>query len=267
MSAVRLTILGAGTLLPDRVRHSAAHHVAAGKVSLLLDCGAGTLHALDGTFGPRLDSLTHVAITHFHTDHWGDLESLFFAWRHSPGGGRSAPLTLLGPEGLRERLEALAAAHGDFVLDPGFPLDVVELAHGARWAEGSLTLSAHRTEHTPESLAFRVEVDGVSVGYTGDTGPCAGLGAFFARVEALVSECAVPDPPPVDNHLSPAGVAALAGEARPRVLVTTHAFPALPADEVPALVREAGYTGDVLAGVDGLALELEPGAWRPAPVD
>lgn len=100
-------------------------------------------------------------------------------------------------------------------------------------------------------MAVRVNTEGGSIGYTGDTGPDPALGAFFAGVDVLVSECAYADPPPANNHLSPVSVAAMARCAQPATLLLTHLYPPLEADAVPALVRDAGYSGRVFCARDG----------------
>ncbi|MEX2472299.1 MAG: MBL fold metallo-hydrolase, partial [Gemmatimonadota bacterium] len=128
---MRVTVLGSGTLLPDAERHSAAHHVSFGDASVLLDCGSGTVHGL-ARHGIDWEALTHVAVTHYHPDHVGDLSALMFALRagastreRAAGGAeasRAQPLTLLGPPGFRAYLEGAASSLGSHVLDPKRPV-------------------------------------------------------------------------------------------------------------------------------------------------
>jgi len=258
---MRFTVLGSGTLLPDHRRHSAAHLVEAEDARLLLDCGFGTVHGFDRhRVGWR--GLTHVALTHFHADHFADLAPLLFALRHGVRPEREDPLVILGPAGVRERVERLAAAYGDFVLDPGFPVEVVELSAPASWEDpgGRFRLSAHPTPHTDVSVAYRVDAeDGAAAGYTGDTGPSEKLGEFFAGVRLLVSECSLADPPSLDTHLSPAGVAELARAVSPDLLLLTHLYPPLRPHRVPKLVQGAGYAGRVLVAEDGTSVEVGEG--------
>jgi ribonuclease BN (tRNA processing enzyme) len=278
---VRVTILGSGVLLPDDSRRSAAHLVEGSDFSLLMDCGSGALHGMD-RFQRPWRGLTHLAITHFHTDHFGDLAPLLWALRHGIPDGRVEPLVLLGPPGFPRILHALAAAHGDFVLAPGFPLEVVELDRNGTWNDplGRFALRTHPARHTPEAVALRVEIQGdasvqgpvegpgdgpgeghggLSIGYTGDTGPDLALGEFFQGVDLLVAECAVADPTELEIHLSPRSAAALARLAGPGLLVLTHLYPEVDPDRLPDLLAREGYTGRVLTGRDGLTLEVGPG--------
>jgi ribonuclease BN (tRNA processing enzyme) len=171
-----------------------------------------------------------------------------------------APRVLIGPLGLRRALDALASAYGDFIREPGGPLQLLELADGDVWEaeEGGLVICAHETRHTEESIGFRVESETRVLGYTGDTGPFAPLGAFFRGADVLISECAVADGAGADNHLSPASVAQLAAEARPDVLVLTHVYPEVGRYEIVNALRGAGFDGAIEVAGDGLVIELGP---------
>lgn len=260
IASARLTILGSGTLFPDDDHRSAAHLVEFGSTSVLMDCGSGTLHACS-RYDVRWQDLTHIVLTHFHTDHFADLAPLLFVLRHGLPTPRQRPLYVLGPRGLSGVLEGLAAAHGDFVRDPGFELVVEELGERDAWdADGTFTLRTHPTPHTEESVALRVDGPDWSIGYTGDTGPEPALGGFFEGCGVLVSECSLPDDLVGPNHLGPADVARLAVDAGPGLLVLTHVFPQLAASDVAAQVASAGWEGRTLVARDGDTVRLDGGA-------
>ena len=254
----RLTVIGSGTLVPSADRASPCHLVESGSEMLLLDLGPGAVHGL-ARHGKPWWKISHIVLTHYHTDHMGDLPHLLFALKWAAPSPRRLPLHILGPPGLRVRTEALRAAHGDFIVAPGFTVVYEEIDAREAWTEteASLQLRFVPTPHTEGSVAVRVETGGGSIGYTGDTGPNPALGAFFAGVDILVSECAYADPPSADNHLSPVSVAAMAICAQPATLVLTHLYPPLEAGSVPALVREAGYTGRVVCARDGQSFHME----------
>jgi ribonuclease BN (tRNA processing enzyme) len=252
----RVTILGSGTLVPNASRHSAAHLVETGGALLLMDCGPGSLHGL-AEHGVDWKALTHVAISHYHNDHVGDLSALLFALKWNVGPARGdEPLTLVGPVGFGAFLKRLAEAHGDHVLDPGFPLNVVEVDEGSGLEDlaRGLGLRCLSTPHTAESIAFRVETAVGAVSYTGDTGPSETLGSFLRGSRVLIAECALTDPPEMELHLSPRGLAALALEAEPDLLVVTHVYPPTVPEDAARGVVGAGFDGTVVAGRDGLAI-------------
>ncbi|MBI4520399.1 MAG: ribonuclease Z [Gemmatimonadetes bacterium] len=253
---IRLTVLGSGTLLPDAQRGSPAHYVEAGDARLLLDCGAGTLHSL-ARWNVDWRRLSHVALTHFHADHIGELAALLFAFKYGLGDGRGEPLTLIGPRGTLGLLQRLRDAHGDFVLEPGVELVIRELDEGAGVEVGDqVWLRSHPTVHASPSVAYRCERGTRAVGYTGDAGWSDGLAAFMAGVDVLVCECSVPDSSALETHLSPSTVARLASVSRPGLVVITHVYSLLDPVEVPRLVYDAGYHGPVISAVDGLTFSV-----------
>ena len=75
-------IVGTGTVAPSATRGSPSHWVERGGLRVLLDCGAGTMHAL-ARFGLAWERTSHVVLTHFHPDHFGELPALLFALRHA----------------------------------------------------------------------------------------------------------------------------------------------------------------------------------------
>lgn len=255
-----LTVVGSGTLVPDAQRGSASFHIQAGSHSLLLDAGAGALHGLPRA-GVDWRGIDTVAITHFHPDHVTDLPQLLAAVRFE---GIERLSTLVGPPGLADFLDRLAALHGPWIHEPALRLTIVELQEGATWTspDGAISLQSTATPHTNESVAYMVSAEGrdaggARIGYTGDTGPSDEVADFLAGCDVLVAECALSDPPEVDTHLSPDSLAALAMRARPELLVVTHVYPPQrPAEAVEAIER--GFDGRVLAATDGLRIEVGP---------
>lgn len=272
-AGVRVRILGAGTLIPDDAHRSACHLVQGPpgddgpEWALLLDCGFGAVHGFS-RFGIDPRTISHLVLSHFHLDHVGDVAPLLFTYTFAPPEPRSTPFTVVGPEGVGEHFERLAATYGGFVTAPPFPQQVVELPLDGRWEDphGRFTLRCAPTLHTPQAVAWRLEsATGPVVAYTGDTGPREGLGRFLAGADLLIAECAFNDPPPWDGHLSPSGVARLAVEAGPRLLVVTHRYPDVDAATLPAQIREAGWDGPVAVASDGDAWVLAAGGPRPIP--
>jgi ribonuclease BN (tRNA processing enzyme) len=253
-----LVVVGCGTVVPRPDRGGSCYYLELDGARALLDCGPGATLGLP-RHGVEWGNLTDLVITHFHADHIGALPAFFFALRHGLEAPRDAPLDVWGPRGTRRLFTRLDAAFGSFMLDPGFalrlhelaPEDDIELAAGVR-------LRTHKTPHTDESVAVRLDGTSASVGYTGDTGPSESLGPFMRGTDVLVCECSLLDSEVGDNHLSPSGVASIAREARPGLLLLTHVYPhVLERENLPALVREAGYEGGELElARDGYSVSL-----------
>src|SRR5215207_2199944 len=127
---MRLTTLGTGTAAPSRGRVQSGHLVSAGAVHLLMDCGSGITTRL-ADLGVAWQTITHLALTHFHADHVVDVPTLLYAWRYGQLPPRSEPLQIIGPQGTLRLLSAFAGVFGDGLLSLGFPISVHELLPGA----------------------------------------------------------------------------------------------------------------------------------------
>jgi len=261
---IRYTLVGSGTCIPDAERGPAAHHFLCGDLSVLCDLGSGTLRRMDG-IGIPFGEIDVVAVTHRHQDHVADLLPLLFALRHTPGLDRRLPLTLVGYEGLRSDLEGLARVYGDWVLEPGFPLAVVEAVDTPVELErehGAVEIEARSVVHTPEAVGYRLTLRAggrdVVAAYTGDTEECPQAVDLARDADLLIAECSVADGMRVPGHLAPRAVGRIASEAAVSQLVVTHFYPSVLSlgwAEVDRRIREA-YVGPLEMGGDGLEMEL-----------
>jgi ribonuclease BN (tRNA processing enzyme) len=253
---MRLVTVGTGTVSLTAERVCAGHYVEAGAARLLLDCGSGVAHGL-ARQGLPWRELTHVAITHFHTDHIADFATLAFAWRYGSLTGRSAPLVLVGPQGIGTLLDRLVAAFGDWLRDPGFAIDVREIAPGDAIDLGDGTiLRATKVPHTDESVAYAVERGGRRIVYTGDTGYDPMLAEWARGADVLLCECSLPVEMAIPSHLTPEQCGALAAAALPKHLVLTHFYPPVERLDIRALIG-AHYAGPVTLAADGSTFEIE----------
>jgi len=247
---MKLTTIGTGTAAPHPSRVSAAHLVEAGEVRLLLDCGSGAVHRM-AQLGVAWQDITHVALTHFHTDHISYLPLLIMGWRWGQLPPRAAPVTIYGPPGTGALFEQLAAVHGAWMLAPGFPVTVRDVsADEIVKLPGGITLSSHPVPHTPESVAYSISEGNRRLVYTGDTGVSDALGDWAQDCDLLLSECSLPDHMAIETHLTPRQAGALASRARARRLVLTHFYPPVEAVNIGAEVAEQ-YAGPTYVATDG----------------
>ena len=96
-----IRVIACGTGMPSARRSQAATcflvELGDGQ-KFLFDIGSGSHANIESLMIPA-DFLTKVFITHLHTDHWGDLASL---WAGGWTAGRTTPLEVRGPKGARE---------------------------------------------------------------------------------------------------------------------------------------------------------------------
>src|ERR1700678_2883321 len=114
-----LFMCGTAGSVPSARRGLPAVLVRRGGDRLLFDCGEGTQRQLLRSVG--LADMDCVFITHFHADHWLGLPGMLksFALRE-----RTEPLTVYGPSGLNDLMDAMRIVYGRL----SSPLSSVELA-------------------------------------------------------------------------------------------------------------------------------------------
>ena len=253
---MRFTALGTGTAALSPSRSCAGYLLEAGELQLLIDCGPGVSRRL-AELGKSWQTITHVALTHFHLDHHGDLPTLLFAFRNGMSPSRTAPLEIIGPPGVAALLERIGAAYGAWITKPDFPLsvremgpdDATELPHGVR-------LSCHKVPHTTESVAYSMERGSRRIVYTGDTGVSDTLAAWARDCSLLVCECSLPAGMSIPGHLTPEQCGDLAAAVVPKHLALTHFYPPVEQVDVTAVVG-ARFPGVVTLAFDGWSIEIE----------
>jgi ribonuclease Z len=266
--ALRVAICGSSSPLPSADRAKACVAVMAGGRFYLVDVGPESVENLM-EWGLPLDRIGGVLLTHFHSDHIGDLGELNLqTWAR----GRPAPLPVYGGPGVESVVEGFNRAYR---LDQGYrtahhsarlmparswPLVSrrVELPGAATPAlsrtatvlqDGDLKITAIEMDHAPvtPAYAYRFDYKGRSVVVTGDARLHPPLAAAAAGTDILVSEAiarpmvdAMRDAAKAsgrdrlaaimddiqDYHVSPQETAALANQAKARLLVYYHLIPA-----------------------------------------
>lgn len=252
---MEVTVVGSGTVVPRLGRRQSCVVVEAGGETLIFDLGSG---AVRGMVRAGLDpfAVDRIFFTHFHPDHTVDAVNLLFTIKYGAEEERIRPLHVAGPEPFRRFWESVLAAWGD-TMSGEYPTHVSELPHvGAAPLDlPGCRLSWAPTEHSPESIAYRLDgPDGAFV-FTGDTEYSEAVVELARGARTLLIECTGPDDAPLPHHLTPSGVGRIARESGVERVVLTHLHPAVDDDSLASRVR-AGYGGEVVVAEDGLRLRV-----------
>jgi ribonuclease Z len=139
---VKLTFLGTSSGTPTRTRNVTAQVVGFDNGACwLLDCGEASQHQLMRA-GLRAGRIERILITHLHGDHCYGLPGMLACMAIQ---GRTDPVQLVGPVGIRELIETVLRL-SDHVT--GFPLEIVEVAaHRTLAAMSGWAVSAHPIRH------------------------------------------------------------------------------------------------------------------------
>lgn len=151
---MELIFLGTSAGVPTRTRNVTAilfnlqHPTQSGL--WLFDCGEGTQHQLLHTaFNPG--KLDKIFISHLHGDHLFGLPGLLCSRSMS---GIIQPLTIYGPQGIREFVETALWISGSWT---DYPLEIVEIGAGEILDDGLRKVTAYPLEHPLECYGYRIE--------------------------------------------------------------------------------------------------------------
>jgi ribonuclease Z len=207
--ALRVAVCGSSAPLPSADRAKACVAVFAGGKFYVVDVGPESVENLV-LWGIPLSSIGGAFLTHFHSDHIGDLGELNLqTW----AGGRPSPLAVYGGPGIDRVVQGFndayrldqgyrTAHHTERVMPPDtWPMvpHVVDFSTPATpekarrtlaFDDGALRVTAIEVDHTPISpaYAYRFDYKGRSVLVTGDLKYQPSLLGAVKGVDLIASE-------------------------------------------------------------------------------
>lgn len=225
MSPMRLTVIGCAGSYPGPDSPASCYLLEAdhdGRTwRVLVDLGSGAL----GTLQRYVDPLTldAVLLSHLHPDHYFDISGLYVIWKYHPAGPRQR-IPVYGPAGVARQA---ARAYG-LPPEPGMSVEFdFHEYDDAPLHLGPFVVRATRVVHPVPAYGLRIEADGRTLAYSGDTGPCEALVQLAKGADLLLAEAAFVKgvDNPVDLHLTGTDAGRAAHDAGVGRLVLTHIPP------------------------------------------
>ena len=243
-AGVQVQVLGSGgPELQDKRASSSYLLWRNGKARVLVDAGGGSALRF-GESGAQVTDLDVILLTHLHVDHTADLAALV---KSSYFEERRRPLPIFGPVGnadfpattafVADLFEPHRGAYrylGDFVhgRDGGYALQAQDVTLGPHdvkkiFSGAGLTITAATVGHGGvPALAFRIEADGRSFVFSGDTnGSNGNLETLARRAVVFIAHNAIPEDlggPARALHMPPSVIGSIAHAAGVRRLVLSH---------------------------------------------
>jgi ribonuclease BN (tRNA processing enzyme) len=175
MEQIEIQFLGSGDARGSGGRFQTCILVRSDGETLLIDCGASSLIAMN-RFGVDPSSIDRIVISHLHGDHFGGIPFLVLDGQFAR---RTRPLLVAGPEGVEERVKASMEVFfpGSSKVERKFPLSFAELSPRRETTLGSLRVTPFEGVHPSgsSSLALRIHLAGRVISYSGDTEWTEGL--------------------------------------------------------------------------------------------
>jgi len=254
----RLTVLGSCGGWPEAGRACSGYVLEHDGARVVLDLGYGTLPRLLGLLrSSAADGIDAVVVTHAHPDHVVDLHGLFrarwFARRDAP------PIPLYAPDGVLDLLAGLedgnAGALGRVFAATPLPTSPCRV--------GPFLLESWALPHHVPNAGVRLTAPGLTVAYTGDTGPDPALPLLGRDADLFVMEAtdrhqrpgATPAPPGPRMGLTAREAATAAASASARRLLLTHFWPGNDRWASRAAAAEL-FPGEVIVAEEGLEIAL-----------
>ena len=247
---MRLTVVGCGDAFGSGGRANTCFWLESGDITVALDFGATSLVELKrrGLDPSRIDL---VLLSHLHGDHFGGLPFLLLHGHFE--GRRAKPLTIVGPVGTTERLNAAME-----VLFPGssgnswrYALNVVDLPSLSAYVFAHLQIDTREVVHPSgaPSTGVRIADGGRVLAFSGDTTWTEALIEVAGGSDLFIVECYTMDGAP-KNHLDFATIEA----NRPR-LATARVMLTHMSDAVLSHLAEVEGKG-YLTAYDGLVVDV-----------
>lgn len=296
--ALNVFLCGTGAPLADASTAAACTLVIAGGQIYVVDVGPGSQEVAQ-IAGMPTAALAGVFLTHFHSDHIGELgEWAMQSWV----AGRDQPLNVYGPQGVDQVVNGFKQAyrHDDAYRLAHHGADYLPVAatewrpHAVVVAEGpgkkileknGLVATAFAVDHRPvePAVGYRFDYKGRSVVISGDTDQSANLELNARDADLLIHEVLLKglvgrmsdalgeagwrrlqklSGDVVDYHTSPSEAVRSANQAGVDTVVFTHLVP-----PVPGPLRRWLFTRHVdpeevavVVGEDGMLIRLPVGS-------
>lgn len=240
---VAVQVLGSGGPELQDKRASSSYLVwEDGRPKVLVDAGGGSALRF-GESGAQMSQLDVILFTHYHVDHSGDFSALI---KSSWFEDRNRPLPIYGPEGndfMPSTTEFVSdffgEKHGAYrylseLLVQGQPSSYKMQPHNvmgtpkpaALFRNGDLAVSSVRVIHGGfPALAWRLEMGGKVIVFSGDTNGAGGLTQLATNADLFVAHNAVPEGTvgiERNLHMPPSVIGQVAGDAHVKQLVLSH---------------------------------------------
>ncbi len=227
--------------------------ISFGSHLLMFDGGGGSLRQLP-KMGVDFRRIDFHLITHFHPDHVTDLVPLLFALNYTVNFRRTEPLHILGPSGLNNFYQKMQGIFGPWIQAHTYPLHLHE-ARENKIDFGDFSIETLPMAHSAEAIAFRVNTQGRSVVYSGDTDYCENIVKLGRAADLLILECSFPQEMHKEGHLTPQLAGRIAREAACQKLLLTHFYPVFEGHDIQKECQEE-FPGTIIMATDGLKIQI-----------
>ena len=250
---MELIVLGSGVGVPTSRRSAPGLCVRVQNQPILFDSGSGTIYQLPKA-GIDYHQIDYVFYTHVaHPDHINDLSAIIFANKYDYPK-RENDLSIIGPKGIRRFYESMEVLFPTLKAPP-FSVNIQEVEIDQMRINDILVESRSLCHQDVECVGYRLEFEGKSIVYSGDTDYCDSLIELARESDLLVVECSFPDEFKIDGHLTASFAGLVARESGAKRLVLTHLYPICDQYDIRSQAQKI-YQGEIIVAEDLMKIEV-----------
>lgn len=244
MINVEIIFLGTGVTVSKRA--GASVFIKTDR-NMIFDLGPRSLWNMETAKIDR-NSIDNIFITHLHADHYSDFLIFYF---EATAFGRTGSLNVYGPEGCAKVLNAIRAFPVNETAK--FETGINEVA-GGKIRLGKTIITAQKVKHDPDltALAYRIEYNGRTAVYSGDSTRCPELIELCRNADVAILEAS--HIKPHGKHMTPHEAADVAEKAGVKKLVLTHLYPDSDTADIVKMAKEK-FSGEVIKAEDLMCLD------------
>jgi len=245
---MNLTILGSGTIVQNGTADNCSGYLL--DHTLLFDCGPGIWKSLNKhRISPG--QINDIFLTHFHIDHTSDLGPILLNRLLLPHF-KNIPLNIIGPRGLEEWFTDLKKILGSWA--DNLIINLNEMTDEP-FKISNYVITSQKTGHTNNSICYRIERNGESLFYSGDSGYSDEVISLATGCQLAVFEASNTDKEHINEHLTPSLAGKIASRAGVKKLLLTHMYPEVLKGD-PLKEASFYFSGDIILAREGMSLDF-----------
>ncbi len=241
----QVVFLGTGTPLPDPDRAGPSTAIVVNGAAYIVDAGTGLVRRAAAAYGKgvpalRPNILRIAFLTHLHSDHTLGLPDLMITpWIM----GRKEPLELYGPPGTQKMVDGILDAYEvdrktrteglERSNQTGWKVNVHEVRPGVVLKDVNVTVTAFPVRHgTIAAFGYRFVTPDRTIVLSGDTAPTEQIAENCHECDILIAEAYTQASYRLISpqwqqyrrafHTSTQELGAIAGKAKPKLLILFH---------------------------------------------
>lgn len=214
---------------------------------ILIDAGQGVVIQLL-KLGVKIEDLDYIFITHFHGDHNADLLPIMLRFKPVEVARK---IKIFGQTGTKKFVSDVFSV---FHHNPGDSNEVIEFDNTIK-LDGFMVTSVPVIHTDISAVAYRFEMDGKTLVFSGDTTICEGIKIVSKDADLFIVDSSNPKGIETDCHLNTAQIGQICKDSNVKKVVLSHLKSEVVDKDLVSEVKEE-FDGEVVLAKDLMSFEV-----------